>query len=249
MSPVRTRDLFRPVLRRLQPNSSPGLRKTFRLDAHARFLLDLFRVRFKWDAPPAAGGWHRRIYSNYSTYLRHQAGKLPRLDLTEYDRTFRQVLRDRLSMLPHDFRRQRVLCLGARIGSEVKAFIDLGAFAVGVDINPGESNAYVLHGDFHHLQFADDSVDVVFSNSVDHVFDLDRWTAEVRRVLAPNGLLIVELSPGIAEGGSPEFYESLSWDRVDDVLEHLGGRGFKVVQRRPFTEPNQGVQVLLAVES
>ena len=47
-----------------------------------------------------------------------------------------------------------VLCLAARIGTEVKAFLDLGCFAIGIDLNPGTDNRYVVHGDFHDLQFA-----------------------------------------------------------------------------------------------
>ena len=37
---------------------------------------------------------------------------------------------------------------------EVRAFLDHGAFAVGIDLNPGRDNRYVMVGDFHQLQFA-----------------------------------------------------------------------------------------------
>jgi hypothetical protein len=81
-------------------------------------------------------GYRRRQYRRYVAYLQHQSRKLPRLDLSDYDREYRTVLRERLEQLPQNWRGARVLCLAARIGTEVKAFLDLGAFAVGVDINP-----------------------------------------------------------------------------------------------------------------
>ena len=56
---------------------------------------------------------------------------------------------------------QDAAVVGARIGTEVKAFLDLGAVAIGIDLNPGENNRYVVYGDFHDLQFASGSIDVV----------------------------------------------------------------------------------------
>ena len=53
-----------------------------------------------------------------------------------------------------------VLCLGARLGGEVRAFTAMGALSIGIDLNPGPNNAYVLPGDFHHLQFAQSVFDV-----------------------------------------------------------------------------------------
>src|SRR5581483_2782763 len=107
---------------------------------------------------------------------------------------------------------------GARLGTEVKAFLDLGCFAVGVDLNPGSGNRYVLHGDFHDLPFPQESVDLVFTNSLDHAFSVDRMIAEMRRVLKPGGLLVLELSCGSSGGKSAGHYESFWWDCVDDVV-------------------------------
>ena len=64
-----------------------------------------------------------------------------------------------------------VLCLGARQGTEVKAFLDLGCFAVRIDLEPGAENQFVVQGDFHDLKFPTESVDIVFTNSLDHAFD------------------------------------------------------------------------------
>lgn len=93
-----------------------------------------------------------------------------------------------------DPRGLRVLCLAARMGGEVRAFTQLGALAVGVDLYPGKDNKYVLTGDFHHLQFASHTFDIVFTNSMDHAFDLGAVAREVCRVLVPGGQFYLEIA-------------------------------------------------------
>ncbi len=130
----------------------------------------------------ASAGWQRegalaqRQYDSYESYLAHQAEKLERI----HDRRQRKEV-----LALEDFRRRFadceplrgahcVLCLGARLGAEVQALRELGHFAVGIDLNPGRDNDYVCHGDFHDLKYADGSVDAVYTNAMDHVFDLPR---------------------------------------------------------------------------
>ena len=109
------------------------------------------------------------------------------------ERSTDRLLRDH--MLPGALRGRNVLCVGARAGGEVRAFRSLGAFAVGIDLYPAErGNAtLVLRGSAHALQFADASVDVLFTNVMDHIPDLSAFTAEVARVLKPNGILLAEV--------------------------------------------------------
>ena len=114
------------------------------------------RVTNRWQHD-AEQGVMRREYRSYDDYVTHQRAKLERVGLAEYDVTFRQALAERLAatgLVPHG---SRALCLAARIGTEVKAFIDVGCFAVGIDLNPGQANRYVVTGDFLDLQFADRS--------------------------------------------------------------------------------------------
>ena len=54
-----------------------------------------------------------------------------------------------------------ILCVGARLGGEVRAFTRLGALAVGIDFNPGVRNAWSMWGDATRLQFADSAFDFV----------------------------------------------------------------------------------------
>ena len=136
-----------------------------------------------------------------------------------------------------------VLCLGARQGTEVKAFHDLGCFAVGIDLCPGKENKFVLYGDFHDLQFPAESADVIFTNSLDHVFDPQKMIGEITRVLKPDGVLVIEAIHGEAQSTAPDHYASFWWQRVDDLVALLARHNFKPIQRVPFSEPWPGEQI------
>jgi SAM-dependent methyltransferase len=210
-----------------------------------RRMLGAMRLPFgeSWVRSEADQGFTRRRYASYEQYLARQKAKLKRLDLSRYDLNYRAALRVRLGEPGLVQRGMSVLCLGARIGTEVKAFLDRGCFAVGVDLNPGEGNRFVVHGDFHQLQYANRSIDLVFTNSLDHVFAVDRLVAEIERVLKPAGLLILEVGEGGSGGKKPGHYESFWWSTVDDVVSLFEGRGFRLVYRQPFVAPWAGEQL------
>ena len=180
---------------------------------------------------------------NYGKYLKHQASKLPLFKdgVAANELRCRTELAERLQVSAG----MSVLCLGARLGGEVKAFIDRGCFAVGLDLNPGEGNQYVVHGDFHQVQFANDSVDVIFTNSVDHVFDLDKFIAEICRVLKPHGLLIMDIAKGREASHPPGPWESLWWQSADDILAPFLASQFTALYRRDFEWPWPGQHVTL----
>ena len=195
-----------------------------------------------------AGGLSHRLYPDYPTYLAHQKTKFGALrwkTVEKHDRRLYAELSDRLNALPIDFRGRSVLCLGARQGSEVRAFTSHGAFAVGIDLNPGPRNPHVLVGDFHQLQFADASVDFVYTNSLDHAFDLPRLIAEVRRVLKPDGRLIVEANLEGGEGAPRGPFESLVWAKTDELVAAIEQCGLRVVRRTGFEKPWHGDQIIL----
>jgi SAM-dependent methyltransferase len=195
----------------------------------------------RWNTEGAV--LQKRSYDSYEAYLEHQKAKLETHDFGQYDDEFRVALRERLVPLDLEWPGRTVLCLAARIGTEVKAFLDLGAFAVGIDLNPGKDNRYVVHGDFHDLQFAPGSVDVVYTNSLDHAFDIDRIAKEVLKVLKPDGLLVVEAAQGRDQGVNPGFFESLFWKNIDELVRVLEAAGFKVTRRTPITHPWPGEQI------
>ena len=200
------------------------------------------------DWKQSNSGLISRSYDDYDTYRKHQALKLDahrHKSILRHDERFFSALRERLGSEQLSLAGARVLCLAARQGTEVRAFIDRGAFAVGIDLNPGRENRYVMVGDFHQLEFADGTVDIVYTNSLDHAFDLDRIMSEVHRVLVPDGLLICEVGPGSENGAGPGFYESLSWKNVDELAGHISESGFNLVGRERFEVPWVGEQLML----
>lgn len=221
-------------------------RELFRVWSQGKLALIRLRLRNVWNENQ--GGLSGREYKDYDSYRAHQALKLDahrEKSIQAHDRRFSVALRERLREHPRGFAGSRVLCLAARQGTEVRAFIEEGAFAVGIDLNPGRDNRYVVCGDFHDLQFADGTVDVVFTNSLDHAFDLGRILAEVTRVLAPDGLLICEVGLGSDAGAGPGLFESLSWVSVDDILGQIKRHGFELDRRRTFELPWRGEHLVM----
>ena len=212
----------------------------------ARKVLLRRRIGDRWES---AGDVERRLYPDYETYVEHQRTKFSALrssSVERHDRRFLPALVERLDPLAPELRGRSVLCLAARQGTEVRAFIQQGAFAVGIDLNPGPRNRYVVVGDFHHLQFADGSVDVVYTNSLDHAFELDRIIVEVRRVLRPDGMFIVEANAaGAGEAAEAGPYEATVWKDVDALVGRITPHGFSLETRRAFAVPWAGEQLTL----
>jgi SAM-dependent methyltransferase len=191
----------------------------------------------------------KRSYASYDEYVTHQASKLGKIvhrlretedeDDAEFRRRFEGCgpLRDARS----------VLCLGARLGTEVRALHALGHFAIGIDLNPGEANPYVLTGDFHAIVFPDGSLDAVYTNALDHVFDLDKVVGEVRRLLRPGGVLVVDLVHGYEEGYVPGEFEATIWRDRESFIERireLGGFSIEVMRDLGHTRRDHWTQVV-----
>ena len=193
-------------------------------------------------------GWQRRDslsfreYQSYVDYVEHQGSKLEQLNLSRYSETFKKALSERLGRLPELHAGSSVLCLGARTGAECEAFAALGCFAVGIDLNPGPNNRYVVHGDFHQLQFSDASVDVIYTNALDHTFQFDKVVGEIKRVLKPTGSLIAEIVRGLQDeaGRAPGAFESTWWDSLEAPIAVICEGGFKLDRRFRFTIPWAG---------
>lgn len=172
-------------------------------------------------------GIAKRQYGSYEEYLEHQSAKLDKIahrlretwdeDQAEFRRRF-ELCEELAGM-------NSVLCLGARLGTEVSALHELGFFAVGMDLNPGDDNQQVLPGDFHQLVFPDGSVDAVYTNVMDHVFDLEKVISEIVRVLKPGGVFVADLLPGFDEGFIPGEYESSHWKNVDEFSRKIAETG------------------------
>ena len=200
----------------------------------------------KWHPCGFDPSFRKRGYTSYEVYVAKQVSKLATLDLTEYDVQFRAVLGERLEALSFLRPGMTVLCLGARSGAEVQAFLDVGCSASGIDLNPGEDNDLVVRGDFHDIPRAPHSVDLVFVNSLDHAFDIRKVISEIERVLRLGGFLIVEAVPGTEEGAHLDSWDCFCWPTRDALARLFETSGFKLVGRTSFHFPWHGEQLCFA---
>jgi SAM-dependent methyltransferase len=171
----------------------------------------------EFDVDPELG-IRRRRYASYDEYLSHQSAKLGMFSdaIQESDRQYEAIIFERYqSLVPRPG--TRILCIAARLGGEVRAFKRLGSLALGIDLEPGVKNQEVLPGDFHAIQFPNEVFDVVFTNALDHVFDLDAVAAEVTRVLVPEGKFVTEFC--IAAPGRFESLDTGDYRPLLAVLE------------------------------
>jgi SAM-dependent methyltransferase len=183
-----------------------------------------------------AHGFRRRAYRSYAHYLTEQAEKIEAKGaawLHDAEITYEQDLRTRLHRSGLPLAGASVLCLGARLGAEVRAFRSFGAFAFGIDLNPGPENPYVAYGDFHRVPLSNGSVSMIFTNALDHVYDFDRVIDEVRRLLAPGGIFIAEIVKGHQAGTPYGFYDAMGWRSVDDVIAAIRAHGFDLQDCQP----------------
>lgn len=174
---------------------------------------------------PDAEGFVHRDYASYEEYVEHQRQKLDEIlrigrgfsneDVAEARSRFYRRFRHLIRLVPRD---AIVLCLGARQGTEVEVLRELGfRNAYGIDLNPGPDNTLVRPGDFNRLEEADGSIDVVYSNSLDHAPDLDAFFAEHARVLTPQGFALYDVHQDYRPG-EPAPFEASLWLRREDVL-------------------------------
>lgn len=172
----------------------------------------------------AGGGWKAekqegllyRDYASYEEYLTHQEQKFTEMlkakggftgrEILEYRQRFYRRFRHLPALLPSS---AVILCAGARQGTEVQVLRECGFLnAYGIDLNPGPDNPFVRKGDFMHMENPDASVDLIYSNCLDHAYDLAGFFREHARVLKPDGYALYDFVPS---GGTGAF-EAVEWD-------------------------------------
>ncbi len=183
-----------------------------------------------WKEKRGEDGFVYRDYSDYEEYKEHQKVKFDEILKTGEGFTPRVVgdLRTRFLRrfrhLPYHLTYDaRILCAGARQGTEVEVLRDIGfRNAFGNDLNPGPENPWVVEGDFMHLSESDDSLDMVYCNAIDHVANMDDFLSEQVRVIKEGGFALYEAIPQ-TKGGA---FEAVEW--ADDaalfrkLLEYFG---------------------------
>ncbi len=158
-----------------------------------------------------------RDYKNYEEYLIHQKEKLNKKTdkIKEYDKIYENIIYKRY-LDKFNFSNKHMLCLAARLGGEVRAFKKMGANCLGIDLNPGINNKDVIEGDFHNLKFNDENFDLLFSNSIDHSYNLELYLKEAYRVLKKDGIFILEF---MVE--KPSNYESLDTSNAEIIKKNI----------------------------
>ncbi len=139
-------------------------------------------------------------YDSYEEYLKHQKVKTTdqiRIHKWQNDEWeikyngFREIFSRNNKYIKN---KNNAICLGARTGQEVKALIDLGVNAIGIDLVAFPP--YTVEGDIHNLQFKDNTVDLEFTNIMDHSLYPEIFISEMERVCAIDGIIILHLQLG-----------------------------------------------------
>jgi len=177
-------------------------------------------------------GLKYRDYGSYDEYVTHQVQKFDEIlkmgsgYTNRVVTTYRWRFYRRFSHLKNFVTKDaKILCAGARQGTEVEVLQDLGYHnAFGIDLNPGPRNRWVVEGDFMNLEAKDGEIDVFYTNAVDHAFNLENFFKEHARVISPKGFAIYDIGVD-AKGG---IFEAVSWDS-DAVVFQLMLKYFKKV--------------------
>lgn len=176
----------------------------------------------------------QRTFTDYAEYVYKQGGKARGRSefllahLEKNTGSFQRIF----STAARHLKPGSILCLGARTGAESLGAVGAGfKGSVGIDLHP--VGPTVLQGDWHDLQFPAASFANVYTNSLDHCLYLDRLTAQVTRVLVPDGRFYVmasnrpkALDEWLSEGGN----EGLYWQTSDNLRDAICGYGFEVTK-------------------
>lgn len=197
---------------------------------------DKHPVRFKhtgdsgWQQKQTEKRLRYRDYESYEEYKHHQSQKILEILKIKGGFTNSVIVRQRLFFWKRFHKltipkNSVILCLGARFGTEVEVLHDLGyKNAYGIDLEPGPNNKYVKRGDFINIDCEDSSIDMIYSNAIDHAFDLEKFFAEHCRVIKASGLLVYDIPE--QQAGA---FEAVRWDS-DNIIFMLMLKYFKEVE-------------------
>lgn len=174
-------------------------------------------------------------FNEYNSYLKHQSFKF-----FLYEQPLLNAFDKAVSYFFNNFKKIKIkkksyiLCLGARTGAEVKAFRKLGFFSVGIDLAFPKNSPFVLYGDFHNLDFPEKSFDLIYSNTLDHVYDHKKFIKEILRVLKKDGKILFDIQKGISENNRTVMgqFETCGWDNSDEIIKKLLKFKIKLIYKK-----------------
>ena len=183
-------------------------------------VIDRIRVR-GIPYKDCGGGTKVRSYADYQSYLEHQSSKFETME-TRLEVSFDRRVNDFFNgFRKHEFLEGlTVICLGSRDGAEVHALRGMGLLAVGIDIKYPAGCKFTHYGDFHDIPYPDGVFGAAYTNCLDHINSPQKFLSEIRRVLASDGLLLVDMTLG--EG----VYESYAIESYKAGISSLEVNGF-----------------------
>ena len=145
----------------------------------------------------------KREYKDYNEYTAHQIEKTAdperraRLQQkSSFDRKvnyFKKKFQRFLDAKVFNF--EKTVCLGARMGEEIEAFLQLGVDCYGEDLVP--CPPHVVKGDFQNLDFIkNNTINTFYTNSLDHASDPEKVFSEASRCLVDGGNFVVDYFNG-----------------------------------------------------
>lgn len=173
--------------------------------------------------------------NEYNSYLEHQSFKF-----FFYKQPLLNAFNEAVSNFFNNFKNIKlkknsyILCLGARTGAEVKAFRKLGFFSIGIDLTFPKNSPFVLYGDFHNLDFPEKSFDLIYSNTLDHVYNHEKFIKEILRVLKKDGKILFDIVKGINENNKIVLgqFETCGWDHSDIIIQKLLKFKIKLIYKK-----------------
>lgn len=212
-----------------------------RATALGRLLRWIRRLFRRLAQPWSRGALARpsRVYGSYGDYIAHQKHKTtdPRRILKWLGpqwavkvRGFQEVFARNAEFLSG---KRNAICLGSRTGQEVKALIDMGIVAIGVDLVPFPP--FTVEGDVHALCYPSGAFDFAFTNIFDHALYPDRFCQEMERVVSRGGTILMRLQVGI----EPDAYAETVVDDPAAVVAHFSS--VKVEASRPIQNGFDGM--------
>lgn len=141
-----------------------------------------------------------------------------------------------------DYAGKRVLDIGCGPRGSLE-WADMAERRVGLDpladeylrLGADEHEMEYVTGSSEDMPFPTDSFDIVCSmNSLDHVADLDRTVAEIKRVLKPSGLFL--LITELGHEATPQEPQEFSWDVIDRFAPEM-----KLLRERRYEKSADGI--------
>ena len=140
-------------------------------------------------------------YAEYSNYIKHQKNKttdpkkIKKWLGEEWEIKYKGFYQIFTRNKKYIFNKKNAICLGSRTGQEVKALIDLGINAMGLDLVAFPP--YTIEGDIHNIDKQSNSIELIFTNIIDHSLFPEKFCSEMERICKSNGHIIIHLQRGI----------------------------------------------------